>query len=337
MSKAKLSTHPLAQNDKWVFSQPHLEMSGQLLVSEERAGVRAQNTCREALIGKLYDLLVQLCTQIEPRGPSGWQVKKALKARADCLHPSLFEQFDRSRNYMSIQDWILQPNLPADKRTPDFWTRDPGRQRIEAFYEVADLICGNTLVLLDAGRRPGKHYLSTPADRRGNLLYYYGGGTTLFQHWALMAVALGLLRQAAMLVRAEVCEEVRKAVPRAEVLEALTTNDHALALHNLKRALPWICVPPPIGDGATGNSNERAPNYVYLPFPDGYQARLLNLVMAVKRGGLKAFGPDMVENWGLMRGDRIAIGIWGWLGVKENGKSAEEKRIEALAKEGSAA
>jgi len=113
-------------------------------------------------------------------------------------------------------------------------------------------------------------------------------------------------------------------------LEAITTRNRRLALRNLQQSLPWLCPPPPPGDGSWGS--EVRHNYQYFPFPQGYEDRFLELVAAVTKGKAKAFGAKIEDNWHLMDKVRPALGIWSWLGTKEAKQNAEHTRLTALAK-----
>lgn len=294
--------HPLDNNKKWQCFQPYMRIDVKFPLGEEDfKQLEISNTCREGIISSIYGYLRSSCCKQNPAPGGYWARKTAVH-----LKPTLLERMEEI-----IPSWKL--SISPSALSPKTGT-PPGEGDLEKFYSLVDTVAGNLTLLLDP--YPYKKGALVPGNggKKGSLLRYRGIGPGILYHPALVAIALGLYRQAAFLLHAGVADEVLASVDQDRVRLAIASVDRELARENVEKCIKWICVPYPLSGFDVG-SVTRSENYTFIPFPKGYRQRLRSMVAACQKDYKAVYGENVETSWALAGDMGLNFnGVWGWLG-----------------------
>jgi hypothetical protein len=308
-----LMSHPLTDNQKWVFWQPYIAAKStvMLLNSMKKADNEgelispvAASTCREGVLSNMRQYLWDKTMQGEQDG-----YKKTFKRlrRVRLFDPRLHEDL-QGANQIRMHVNGLKPKGDHNGAVPE--------GNVEEWLMLMDALVGLPSVLLSHRRPQGEWWRTDPAKCKATTDYISWNGTDnwFMRHPTLLAIITGLSRQAALYTAHGFTDEILSLVDRSEVEEALTSGDWKLAFGLCETLRPYIEVPNGSG-GAFQN----------YPFPYGQWKRFDRLHRAQRRHNYeKVFEGNFYDCWGLIKSGvggqwSGSFAYWGNPG-KENDK-----------------
>lgn len=278
-------THPLTNNPQWLFWQPYIGARATVLVlqGDDNAEIHALSslsTCREVIVTNIRQGLRNLVMVPKvPQGQPSWNKVWRRQSRIRLYDPRLLEGL-KGANGLRVHKNGLK-SAPSKDPAPE-------RDRVQEFLQVCDAICGLPSVLLSHYRPEGEWWRS-PEEHPGEHVHWSGTDNWFMRHPALLGLATGLVRQAALLVAYGFGPQVLEGVERNRVEEALTSADWRLAYELVLKLRPWIEVP--VGTGGAQR------NY---PVPMGFWNRFDCLQRAQRRHNYReVFGTGFYDSWAL--------------------------------------
>lgn len=281
--------HPLSENEAWEFWKPKTRAKATFLLLDKDAKktvetVISSGCCREVVLSSMKVFLFGkvMKTTVDPNGYSKTFTRKC---RIRLLDPDLEDQLSGS-NQLQINEKGIKPKGEFDQRLRS--------GAVEEFLQVADMIVGIPSVLLSHRRPQGEWWKTDPSSCKSNFddvryICWNGSDNWFLRHPALLSIASGLIRQAAMLTACGFGPEILNRVPRKDVEAALTTSNWKLAFGIAKKLRPWIEVPVGAG-GCAAN----------FPFSLGQWERFDRLQRAQRKHNYqKIFGGTIYDSWGL--------------------------------------
>ncbi len=319
--KRRLMTHPLTDNQKWIFWQPYIQAKATvfLLDSMKKADNKgslispvASSTCREGILSNMRQYLWDQTMQGDQDG-----YKKTFKRlkRVRLFDPRLHENMQGS-NQIRMHENGLKPKGDHKEKVK--------KGKVEEYLLVMDALVGLPSVLLSHRRPEGEWWRTDPKNCQDVAEYISWNGTDnwFMRHPTLIAISTGLARQAAMLTAHGLGELVLDAVDRGDVEEALTTGNWKLAYGLCEKLQPFIEVP----NGAGGAFQ----NY---PFPFGQWKRFDRLQRAQRRHNYeKVFQGSFYDCWGLNK--EASGGKWSGSFAYWGNPGKENDNFELLMKLG---
>lgn len=276
--------HPLSENPQWRFWQPFVGVKATVLRLDKEGKAEvlplsANSTCREGVLNNLRTRLWQLC--MVEKTISGWKRSVKRPYRVRLFDERLLEDLPGANSVIiDVRSLRKQPTNEAEA-VPE--------ERVAELLEVADALVGIPGVLLSHRRPTGEWWRTSTTEIEANYVRWQATDNWFMRHPALVSIATGLLRQAALLVANGFGPQILERVDRKHVEESLTTGDWRLAYGLAKQLRPWIEVPP------ASNSHQR--NYA---FPSGMWPRFDRLQRAQRRHNYqKIFGESFYESWNL--------------------------------------
>lgn len=170
-------------------------------------------------------------------------------------------------------------------------------------YEMLDCLLGPIAVLLHPNRPKGEWSLYR---RLAKTQIFWGGvDNSILRHPSLVAITLGLFRQAILLEQQGFYKAFRETAEQGEAQRIMVEVDIEAARKMVQNMRPWIEVVP--GQGGAHR------NY---PFPKGYFSRSETLIDAIGVTSLARVFPGGPQNtWGVTRGWAVR-GVWEHWGEK---------------------
>ena len=294
-------SHPLMNDPRWVYWQPYIKAKATILVVDKKDNISIKSviteaTCREAIItnmqARLRDIVIQ---EVPVKGRPSYYKKKQRTKRIRLYDTRLLVDLPKA-NQLTISINALKED-PV-KHGP------PSNDKIKEYIEVADALVGIPSVLLSHRRPKGYWWRSEPIEVTDGYVSWNGSDNWFMRHPVLLAIATGLLRQAALLVAKGYGRQILKCVDRKQIEEVLTTADWKLAYKLALKLRPWIEVPA----GINGN-------HINYPFSMGFWHRFDYLQRAQRKHNYKKiFGNNFYESWALMNGNLPFLGVYSFWG-----------------------
>lgn len=290
-------THPLTDNQKWIFWQPYIQAKATvfLLDSMKKADNKgemispvASSTCRE---GILSNMRTYLWEKTMDGAQDGYKKTWKRLHRIRLFDPRLHEDMQGANQIRMHENGL---KAKGDHKLAI------KKGKVEEFLHVMDALVGLPSVLLSHRRPEGEWWRTDPKNCRNVADYICWNGTDnwFMRHPTLIAISTGLARQAAMLTAHDLGHLVLDTVDRGDVEEALTTGNWKLAYGLCEKLQPMIEVPNGVG-GAFQN----------YPFPYGQWNRFDRLQRAQRRHNYeKVFQGSFYDCWGLNK--EAAGGKW---------------------------
>jgi len=285
--------HPLSNHPNWFFEKPTISAKGTVLIvpkNEQAPEVRsfwANSPCREGIITNMSQAMrSHIFASGKPKpGQPPWRVLRRRTARIRLYDPRLRENLVRANQLFVGRGVNICPAGKKEELVPSI------PESVRRFQEVCDALVGIPSVLLSPNRPPGEWWRDHGEVTEKSFIPWAGTDNWFMRDPALLAIATGLFRQAALLTIYGFADRVLECVKRSSVEEALTTADWRLAYKLALQLRPWIEVP-------CGKSGQQI-NY---PFPLGFWRRFDYLQRAQRRHNYKKiFGTSFYESWGLDR------------------------------------
>jgi len=282
--------HPLLGDYRWAktfsVNRP-LCLDARLPVQGEEKDLDIwwSSHCREVLIYWFRDLFRKVLVKTEPVDPGVWSRTRVLRGCPDFTGTlGISTPIESNQRY-----------LPA----------------------VIDLIARIPLLLLDPQPVPRTYRTVKPppyVEIKSNT--WTQVSASVIYHPALLSVALGLFRQAVVLVSQGFAKEVLKTVNLRQVRRILNQADQEQALQILEKIRPWVEIP--------SLPRPSSPTTNYFPFPwvpekelrDLSWNRLIQLHQVIRACGLKPIFGEFEESWSLQTGTEEysgACSFWGSL------------------------
>ena len=277
--------HPLTNHENWKYWQPFLGAVSTVMVvksekEDEIVKIGASGACREVIIALMRSSIQRRVRAAPKSSAPGRGLKTAPRIASVRLYdPRLLENLPGA-NYLKTHPSAIKKSRLAKE--------EPSQEEIETFLLVCDAICGIPSVLL-AHRRPTGDWWRSSPELIAQEIHWNGADNWFVRHPALVGLATGLFRQAAMLTAGGFAPQILETVERAKVEEALTTADQKLAYELVKKLRTWIEVP--CAGGAS---------VINYPVPLGYWKVFDCLQRAQQRHNYREiFGTDFYGSWGL--------------------------------------
>ncbi|MCI0528699.1 MAG: hypothetical protein L0Y56_14775 [Nitrospira sp.] len=313
-----MNTHPLSKDGRWTFAKPALGFHSSFVLltgegEEQKKSISNAGYCREAIISNIRTGFKGGGFTNFQGGGKPWEGKLKPTGKILLAHPLC-----SGHGETKLQ--IAFPTLtPFDHLQ---------------FSRVADALVGIPCTLLNPDRQPGDWWVTKKEEAKdGDFAYWYGSDNFFLRHPALMAIVLGLFRQARLLCTCGFGGEVLKGVEHAEIVEAVSTVNRKAALGLADRLRAWISVPVAAGSETAGN----------FPFPwyprkakqVSHWQRFVRLQRAAHRHGYdEVLGEDFHDGWGLLdKSPQHHTGVFSfWGGHGDQKVTPAHKRIMSLGK-----
>lgn len=324
--------HPLSGAKGWTFVQPSIGLETKArfrsLATGEVTDLSRQifDTCRERTITYYRDWLKNTIIDGAKKRKS-----EIILNAPEILIPgaTVLSVF-----HVALVNSGRSEGRPANFPNPiNFPTREDWLKYEANFVPIMDALVGLPALLLNPERLPGDWWRTPPEklwfDRNpaaGSPSWHtrwQGADNSMLYHPALLAIIMGLFRQAHILFTAKQWDAILEAAPRAKVEKALTECDRKLAEELVHKLRLWINVPPaPGGD----YSNFPFPWYVRKKKQVSYWQRFVHLYRAIEAHGMgKVLGGDIAENWGLEDKSPYYAGVYSFWGSGQAQDTEERK------------
>lgn len=275
-----------------VYEQPMLDLTTRIQYKGKVYEVDAEDdSCREALIYNIgdwmQDLVYEVSEEEEDYNPTPWKKKKAAPKPAApkdkvLLNVESLRQAEGTRlRLLRCYDY------------DDDYVRPCQREccRGNLVHTVNSLVSLPAL-LLNPDRYTGDWWEQTESQimvqtRHSDeaVFQYWGADNSILQHPALVSIMFGLFRQAIVLHKAGMVQDLEKAVSPASVRTALFNSDEKAALKLVQKLKPWLY---------QGSAN------TYFPISGpGKWELFLNLHKALYQHGFTAVFGEIESAWEL--------------------------------------